>query len=205
MIKKVLVTKVVEEEREVFSFNELSKEVQEKLIKKYREEQSESDIYFELEEVINSFKAIAIHCGFTFECEYNVGYQYTKLTTSEEVDELIGVRAYAYVWNNYIEPNLIGKFLKFIDDEVYYSKITKVMKYPFTGVCFDYVLFEAFNRFKDSFTLNSTVGDFISILEDVMNKTVDSEIDSKTSDEYIADCLSADNYYFADGEIANLA
>ena len=205
MIKKVLVTKVVEEEREVFSFNELSKEVQEKLIKKYREEQSESDIYFELEEVINSFKAIAIHCGFTFEYEYNVGYQYTKLTTSEEVDELIGVRAYAYVLNNYIEPNLIGKFLKFIDDEVYYSKITKVMKYPFTGVCFDYALFEAFNRFKDSFTLNSTVGDFIYILENVMNKTIDSEIDSKTSDEYIADCLSADNYYFADGEIANLA
>ena len=100
MIKKVLVTKIVEEEREVFTFDELSKEVQQKLIEKYREKRDEFDFSFELEEMIDSFKAIAEHCDFTYNYEYNVwGGQYTRLTTNAEIDDLIGVRAYAYVWN----------------------------------------------------------------------------------------------------------
>lgn len=133
------------------------------------------------------------------------GGQYTRLTTSEEVDELIGNRAYAYVWNNYIEPNLKGKYLGHRNGKFYYSNLTKVMEYPFTGICFDYALFEAFSRFKNNFTLNSTVNDFISILEDVMNKVVQDELDFLDSDEYIIDRLSGDDYYFADGEIADLA
>ena len=37
---------------------------------------------------------------FEFEYDYNVwGGQYTNLTASDEVDDLIGNRAYAYVWN----------------------------------------------------------------------------------------------------------
>lgn len=203
MIKKVFVTKIVEEEHEVFTFDELSKGVQEKLIEKYREERDESDFSLELEEMIDSFKAIAEHCGFTYNYAYDVWRgQYTRLTTNAEIDELIGVRAYAYVWNNYIEPNLKSKFLGYRNDKFYYSKLTKEMEYPFTGTCFDYALFEAFNRFKDNFTLNSNVDDFISILEDVMNQTVQSQLDFIDSDEYIIDRL--DDYYFADGEIADV-
>lgn len=72
MIKKVLVTKIVEEEREVFNFDELSNEVQKKLIEKYREERTDYDYYSELEEMIDSFKAIARHCDFEFEYDYNI-------------------------------------------------------------------------------------------------------------------------------------
>ena len=206
MIKKVFVTKIVEEEREVFTFDELSEEVQEKLIEKYREEDDNFDFNYTLtEEIIPSFKLIAEHCNMNIDYSYGIYDNYTRLTTTDDIEELKGVRAFAYVWNNYIEPNFRGKYLKYVNGKAYYSKCTKTWECPFTGICFDDVLYEAFLNFKENFILENTVDDFIEILENEMSELVSKEANYYTSEVYIIDKLKDDNYYFADGEIADLA
>lgn len=203
MIKKVLTTKIVEEEHEVFTFGELAMDVQETLIEHYRETNDLFDVVL-LDEIIESFKAVAEHCNMHIDYCYDGYSNNTTLTTIDEIEGLSGVRAFAFVWNHYIEPNLSGKFLTYRNDKAYYSKCTKTWDCPFTGLCYDDVLYEAFNQFKDKFTLTSTVENFIDILENEMNKIVAKEAEYYSSDEYIIDELSRDNYYFANGELAEV-
>ena len=132
---------------------------------------------------------------------------------SAELDQQEGKRAYAYIWNNFIEPNIKPKYIigcrikdKFHygcvgkDSINYYSKVTKEFNCPFTGYCADMVLWDAWESFKKDFTKDTNVVNFISEVEYNTEKFLDDEDDYYYSDDYIKDI--ADGLEFTEeGEI----
>lgn len=206
----VKVLREVTEKQQVFEFNELSPDVQEKKIEEYREANAEWVWDFFDFEVKDSWKAIADLLDANLRYEYQFwGYSYTKLDTNIEyaVLELEDSRAMAYIWNNWIEPNIKGKYYYKSCHERYGTAI-KEFSCPFTGVCYDMVLWDAWEEWKSDFKKSHgkyaiTVDNFIDILEHKMTKMVMDEAEYRDSDEYIKEELQERGEYLDDGSEAN--
>ena len=89
----------------LYTFNELSDEAKEKAIENYRY----SDFEFAWQrEMIDTINAIAENMNCKAEWHsydgitYNVSF-YSHET--EDIENLSGKRAWAYIWNNYLYPN----------------------------------------------------------------------------------------------------
>ncbi len=227
----VKVLREVTERQQVFEFNELSPEVQEKKIEEYRK--AEADWFWDFFdfEIKDSWEAIADLLGAELRYEYQFwGHSYTELRAThidDEVLELEDSRAMAYIWNNWIEPNIKGKYIVGCktnkgftyncvgkDSKSYYSKVTKEFSCP-TGFCYDMVLWDAWEQWKSDFKLHQNrkrgdrwirmdVADFLTILEDKMTKMVMDEAEYRDSDEFIKEELQERGEYFADGSDANI-
>ena len=143
-----------------------------------------------LYEDAESLKAIAKHVGVTYELNnngvyININFYYGNKTDEEM--ELSGRRAIAYVWNNYIETALTGKYYsttgKYIDNKYEYkytySKCTKEFNCPFTGTYKDYNLYYTWKEFIEKMRTNPNlkVSDFIEMLADRITKSWNSTID----------------------------
>ena len=214
MKKNVYVTKRVIEEREVFTFEDLPEEVKDKLIKEERS--CEDDWFWDFfdDEIKFSWKAIADVFNAKLDYEYSLcGNSYTKLKTNleEEVLSLEDNRAMAYIWNNWIEPNLKGRYYSMSHKERR-SNIKMEFDCPFTGVYCDNVLWDAWEEWIKEYRRCAKKGsyvdvdDFIHILEGAMTKVVTDEAEYKVSDEYISEEIaSREDFYFEDGEIAEIA
>lgn len=143
-----------------------------------------------LYEDAESLKAIAKHIGVTYELNndgvyINIDF-YCGNKTDEEM-ELSGRRAIAYVWNNYIETALTGKYystpMKQINGKYHYkntySKCIKEFNCPFTGTSADYNLYYTWKEFIEKMRTNQNlkVSDFIELLADRITKSWNRTID----------------------------
>lgn len=194
-----------------FKFSELSDNAKANAIENYRQENF-TDQNPWADENAESIRAIAE----AMECEYEIdSYNHVNMRFNnyyeEEILALKGNRAYAYIWNNFIEPNLMPKYITgcFVDKKLhygavgvnskhYYSKVTKEFNCPFTGYCGDMILWDAWESFKKDFTKDTIVLNFISEVEYTIEKFLDSEDEYYYSDEYVIDCIEADGTEFTE-------
>ena len=106
-------------------------------------------------------------------------------------------RLMAYIWNNYIDPVIWGKYYS-KGKRHYYSKATKDFHCP-TGYCADYILWEAWREFIEDIRKAKKVlslDDFADVLTSHARKEIDDNYDNVTSDEYIKDIFIANDYEF---------
>lgn len=197
-----------------YTFDELSPAAQENVIYNYWNGYSWDELPW-LYEDMESLKAIADHIGVTYELNNYNGDLYINLDfyygnkTDEEM-ELSGRRAIAYVWNNYIETALTGKYystpMKQINGKYHYkntySKCIKEFNCPFTGTSEDYNLYNTWKEFIEKMRTNPNlkVSDFIELLADRITKSWNSNIDRIFSKEYIReDCEINEREFLEDG------
>lgn len=144
-----------------------------------------------LYEDMKSLKAIAEHIGVTYELNnngdlyINIDFYYGNKTDEEM--ELSGRRAIAYIWNNYIETALTGKYystrMKQIngkyDYKNTYSKCIKEFNCPFTGTYKDYNFYYTWKEFIEKMRTNPNlkVSDFIELLAARITKSWNRTID----------------------------
>ena len=195
----------------IYNFEELNEKAKKIAIENVRNERT-TDQNPWAEENAKSIHAIAE----AMECEYEIdSYNHVNMRFNnyyeEEILTLKGNRAYAYIWNNFIEPNLKSKYICgcFVDKKLhygtvgvnskhYYSKVTKEFNCPFTGYCGDMILWDAWESFKKDFTKDTIVLNFISEVEYTIEKFLDNEDDYYYSDDYIKDVIEAEGIEFTE-------
>lgn len=186
----------------IYNFEELSVEAKKKAIENVRDEYT-SDQNPWVEENANSIRAIteAMDCDYEID-EYNHVSLYFDNEYAEEILSLEGNRAYAYIWNNFIEPNIKPKYISngWVDNRhrSYYSKVTKEFNCPFTGYCGDMLLWDAWESFKKDFTKDTSVVNFISEVEYTIGRFLDDEDNYYYSDDYIKDVIEAEGIEFTE-------
>lgn len=216
----VKVWKQVVEKHEVMRFEELSEDVQEKLIEKKQEKNTNDTFFWDFfdAEIKESWEAIADLLSAKLDYSYDTcSYSYTKLKRYDDGEyELQDSRAMAYIWNNWIEPALKGKYIGDLTKNnphkftPYYSKITKHLDCCFTGICYDNALVDAWEEWKSEFRRlygwsHMDVEDFVKILQDKMTDYVIKEAEYRESKEYAKEELEdEDVWYFENGEIADV-
>ena len=199
----------------IYNFEELSVEAKKNAIENVRNDYAGNQIPW-ADENTDSIKAIAgaMNCGYDID-SYNHVAMYFDNEYAEEILNLEGKRAYAYIWNNFIEPNIKPKYICGckINDKLhykcvgkdsisYYSKVTKGFDCPFTGYCADMLLWDAWESFKKDFTKDTSVVNFISEVEYTIGRFLDDEDDYYYSDDYIKDIIEGDGLEFTEeGEI----
>lgn len=181
----------------LFSFDELSESAKQKALNHFRE----NNYYSDFSDMVNTIEKIAEKCN--FHCEWlnnnEIDY-YIEDYYWEEIENLKGKRAFAYVMNNYISPNMINKTYRLKNN--YYSKSRKSKLFKtindccFTGYAVDCCFFEAFKEWKNKFNNNTTVGEFIILLSKKLNKEWEAEIDYVNSDEFIEEVMTYNGYEF---------
>ena len=201
----------------VYNFNELSDEAKEKAIKAHR---------FDFCDAWNwenwaSIRAIAKACSLEIMCDdYNdTGFWRFRLGNIDnylDINMLGGVRAMSYIYNNWIMPNMNGKYYSALVSRnerelVYrkrYSKCTFVFDCPFTGYGLDNCIPEAYNEFCElvrKTPRNANVATFIDILSQHVQKWLQNDYDNAISDENIASMLDCNDYeFFIDGRDCNI-
>lgn len=186
----------------IYNFEELSEEAKKNAIENVRDEYTNDQNPW-AEENINSIRAIteAMDCDYEID-DYNHVNLYFDNEYAEEVLNLEGNRACAYIWNNFIEPNIKPKYICDCKNVGYYSKVTKEFNCPFTGYCADMLLWDAWESFKKNFTKYTNVVNFISEVEYTIEKFLNDEDNYYYSDDYIKDVIEAEGIEFTEkGEI----
>ena len=178
----------------IYNFEELNVEAKKKAIENVRSEYT-TDQNPCAEENANSIRAIteAMDCDYEID-DYNHVSLYFDNEYAEEVLSLEGNRAYAYIWNNFIEPSIKPKHIS----KNYYSKVTKEFNCPFTGYPADMLLWDAWESFKKDFTKYTNVVNFISEVEYTIGKFLDDEDNYYYSDDYIKDIIEAEGIEFTE-------
>ena len=179
----------------LFNFEELSDEAKKAALDAHRYD-FEDDWSFETD---NSISEIAEACDMRLVGRCGL---YPAFRSNNEIDFKSNSRLIAYIWNNYIEPNLRGKY--YTTGRVHYrSKATLEFSCPFTGVCSDYILWEAWVEFCEDIRKAKKVlslDDFADLLTSHAKKRIDDDTDWVTSDEYIKEIFLFNDYKFlADG------
>ena len=198
----------------VYKFDELNDEAKEKAIQDYRE-----DMVFSWQrEMIDTICAIAdaINCTYNYYSYDGISY----CVSFEAIDfdeELEGKRAWAFIVNNFIEPNEKAKIywlnnVLYCDGRKNWKRKSKIWKNisdcPFTGYCADCCFFEAWEEWKKNFSIGdkfhrgSTVKDFIEILGGRLSKEWTEDNEYQYSDAGIIEVISCNDWEFlADGTI----
>lgn len=198
----------------LYEFNELSISAQQKAIEEYYNNYDLNDnLYDELKSIEN----IADVIGCTFELnsyysyEINLDFYYGNKPASET--ELAGRRAVAFIWNNYIDPNLKGKYYstdgKYVNGKYTYkerySNCTKEFSCPFTGLYMDDDLYITFQKFCDEMKSNNNlkVSDFIEMLADQLSSDWNAQVDWLLSEDHIKEEIEVNEmYFYSDGTAA---
>ena len=123
---------------------------------------------------------------------------YPVFTSNNDIDFKSNARLMAYIWNNYIEPSLRGKY--YSKGKTHrHSKVTKDFDCPFTGYCADYILWETWREFVEVIRRAKktlSLDDFADLLSAHARREIDDNTDHVTSDEYVAEMLEVNNYEF---------
>ena len=195
----------------VYNFNELSDEAKEKAIETHRYDFVNGWSY----ENWKSVKAIANACGLDIITTiYNTGFANFELENVNNYNDIIvlrGRRAVAYIYNNWIRPNMNGKYYatpgKWIDGVYTYthtrSKCTLEFSCPFTGYYIDDCLIIAYKKFCECVRINPLfdVGDFVDVLSECVSEFLQNDYNYSISDENIAELLTANNYEFLENGV----
>jgi hypothetical protein len=194
------------EEVKIYEYDELSEEVKQELREAKARDLDISDFWVcewgeavkEIAKLLNAKYDYSI--GY---CDYNNHLNFVRYDEPEE--EVMGVRAYKWIFNNWIKYAYKPK--------LYYKKWEKQRKSkikfsidncPFTGICYDCNFSEAWKEFSADIKAGKqlTVSDFVEMLEDKLQHDIVSEIDYRYSEEGLDEELSFNEYY-EDGEIAS--
>lgn len=196
--------------KNLYSFSELSDDAKQNAIQNYRN----GMIFAWQDEIINTICAIAkaIYCDYDY-YSYD-GITYTVSFTPNDWDDnldLKGVRAWAYIENNFITPFEKPKtywlnHCLYTDGRKNWSRKSKINKNiwncVFTGYCADDCYYWAWEDWKKHFTKNSTVRDFIDAVADALSKEWSNDNEYQYSDEGIIENLINTEYeFYEDGEI----
>ena len=188
----------------VFRFDELSDEAKEKALDNFR---YINDFAWQ-DEMINSIKAIAkaMNCRASWYSYDGIAYDVSFDSYSEEdIENLKGKRAYAYIFNNFLFPNRSFKtyWLNHIihcDGRKNWCRKSKLFfgwdDCPFTGYCADCCFIEAWREWVEGFNKNSTVGDFILGVANRLGDEWTNDNQYQMSDEYIKEMFNINDYEF---------
>lgn len=184
----------------VYTYDELSEEAKERAI----EEISEIPACDDWSDEEASIKAIANHIG--AEVDYSVGaftHSYVSFDVSlgDDVSDLRGVRAYKWIWNNWISPLYSPKVRFSREHKKLESKCQSWISCPFTGYYMDDCIRVAWKSFCDNLDSKSDVEDFITELEGIACKWWQEDMESRYEREYIEEMYVDDYEYLEDGTI----
>lgn len=198
---------------EVYNFEELSDEAREKAIDTHRYDfvDAWSDENWE------SVKAIANACDMDIISDSYNATGFANFELQDAIDNyndvivLSGSRAIAYIYNNWIKPNIKGKYYvtkgKWIDGVFTcihtYSKCTFEFSCPFTGYYTDDCLVNAYKKFCECVRINPlfNIGDFVDVLSECVSECLQADYDYSISDENIAELLTANGYEFLENGV----
>lgn len=180
-MRKVVLTK------NVYDYDELSENAK----KNVRQWMAETSQYY-YDELIDSIKEICKHTGLKTRDKWDNVYN--------TVDNLTGIRAYKYIYNNFIYPNRKQKVLKYSDKKgrLIYSKLQVEYGCNFTGICYDYILWNAWQDFKQYLRIdkNIDIDDFCYILGGKIKQEFDGIEEYIYSDEYAQETSEANDYEY---------
>ena len=179
--------------KNLYSYDELSESAKENV-----RSWLSQDNYIYASEIIDSVEAICKATGL------KTGRTYSDIENT--CDYLTGIRAYKYIYNNFIYPNRRpklhysqkkGRFLEYKLHDEYCCN--------FTGVCYDYILWDAWNDFKEYFRVNQnqSIDDFCYILSGKIKDEYENLEQWLYSDEYARETCNANEYEF--DEYGNIA
>lgn len=200
--------------KNIYTFDELSDEAKERAIENYR---ALGIPFAWQDEIIASIKAIAKAMNCSYDWYSYDGVNYTVYLESrgnfyyDDITELEGSRAWAYIENNFISKSERPKtyYLNhaiYCDGRKNWSRKSKINytinDCPFTGYCMDCCFSEAWRDWKKSFNKYSTVGDFIELVADKLGADWTADNEYQNSDEGIMEIFECNEYEFTeDGEI----
>ena len=169
----------------VFLFSELSESAQEKAVNDYRDRMNNYDIMDYEQEIEKTAEKIE-------------RILYDKV----EIGEKRG-RAFAFIYNNYIEPNLtFKKYWNHEYDKHRVSNCIREFACPFTGMCYDYILMDAWEEWKTEYKeylgteYEPNVDRFVELLREHKEKELEQEYEYVTGFDYISETLDANGYEF---------
>lgn len=185
----------------LYSFDELSNAAKERALNYFRKD---IDNYIDSSDIINTIEKIAAKCDlegdyYSYDgTHYEVSFYMDNNVYGEEIENLHGKRAFAYVMNNFILPSMKNKIYRIrYTNKTRKSQIFKsIDDCPFTGYIADYCFAEAFEEWKTQINNNVTVFDFIKLLEKKLSNEWNAEIDYAFSDEYIEEMIYCNSYEF---------
>lgn len=198
----------------LYEFNELSITAQQKAIEEYYNNYDLNDVLYD---ELKSIENIADVVGCTFELNsyygYDINLDFYYGNKPESEMELAGRRAVAFIWNNYISPNLKGKYYstcgKYVNGKYTYksrhSNCTKEFSCPFTGLYMDDDLYITFQKFCDEMKSNNNlkVSDFIEMLADQLSSDWNAQVDWLLSEDHIKEEIEVNEmYFYSDGTAA---
>ena len=152
-----------------------------------------------------------MNCTLKTDSYDGISYDVT-LTSNDDIEDISGIRAWKYVWNNFIEPNLQGKSIAgaVYDGKLHYnavggdrtilyhSKATLEFSCPFTGYYMDDALINTWNEHKKDFAGNYTVADFIDDVAAELSKEWTDDNEDQMSDESVDEMLAVNGYEFTE-------
>ena len=194
----------------IYEFSELQEAAKERAREWYRN--SDIPLSFQ-EENAASVEAIAnaMNCIAEYNSYDGISYDVT-FTSNDDIEDISGIRAWKYVWNNFIEPNLEGKYYSLpfysvpvskehpagIDNKSRHSKIIMHFSCPFTGYYMDDALINTWNEHKKDFAGNYTVADFIDDVAANCSKYWTTDNEYQFSDESVDEMLAVNGYEFTE-------
>lgn len=184
----------------IYKMNELSEEIQEKIVNDFR---INNDLPF-FSEILNSMQAIAKHLEVqitNYEFSDNINFvDSTSLSNEEEIEKFSIHRTYRYIVNHY------SSILK--QNKVYEKngkkRVSKIIKEdsccPFTGVCFDEDFLDVIRKYLNVPDYR-TVNDIIKETLNCAIKMFRTECVDYFSKENILGVSEANNWeYTEDGK-----
>ena len=133
-------------------------------------------------------------------------------TSNDDIEDISGIRAWKYVWNNFIEPNLQGKSVAGAvcngrlhyntvggDRTVlYHSKATLEFSCPFTGYYMDNALIIAWDKHKKDFAGGYTLAEFINDVAAELSEEWTDDNEDQLTDESVDEMLAVNGYEFTE-------
>lgn len=192
---------------QIYTFNELSEEAKEKAVQNCRAEIDTRAFEWEYK---NTAEAIAK----ALDCECSI-YSYDGIRyeiSFDPIDDLEyvrnGLRAFKYIYNNYILPNERAKTFYLFNTKnrspkKRKSKINYSIEYfsP-TGFCADDCLYFAWENFCKNFSAKSNVSDFLNDVAEAIAELWTEDNEYAISDDGIAEYCENNNVeFFANGRI----
>lgn len=186
----------------VYSIKELEDEVRERAISDYKSVIDET-FWDGASEIFDSYKACLDSLGVDL-VNYSLGVYdrgtFAKLDINDNIKELAGARAFAWLENNFLKDLRItrAEYLKNRKNYFKYGsdyRIGHVKPCALTGVCYDEAFIESLiKEIKEG----STLEDAFNNLLYVCIKLLENESDYRSSEEYIIEELEANDYQFTE-------
>ena len=190
--------------KDIYTFDELTEEAQEKAFEYFR---NLPYLFAWQEENRDTVKAIADKMDWAYDLySYDgITYSVNYSISSDDIAELSGKRAMAYIQNNYIDAAKKPKTywlngLIHCDGRKNWKRNSKINyeidNCPFTGYCMDCCFSEAWRDWQKNFSKHSTVQDFADLVADYLGRDWTADNEYQYSDDGIKDLIEANDYEF---------